>query len=81
MLNESQIEQIAKKLINQIISLALPHTASSIVEIVTVSIGTATIIPTESDQISEFIQRADEALYLAKSNGRNQYCMSKKSIA
>lgn len=81
MLNESQIEQIAKKLINQIISLALPHTASSIAEIVTVSIGTATIIPTESDQISEFIQRADEALYLAKSNGRNQYCMSKKSIA
>lgn len=81
MLNESQIEIIAQKLIQHIISLAIPHPASPIADIVTISIGTATIIPKEFDEISEFIQHADEALYLAKSNGRNQYCMSKKTVA
>ena len=40
---------------------------------VTISIGTATIIPSESDQIQKFILAADRALYLAKGSGRNQY--------
>jgi Response regulator containing a CheY-like receiver domain and a GGDEF domain len=40
---------------------------------VTISIGTATIIPSESDQIQKFILAADQALYLAKGSGRNQY--------
>jgi len=48
---------------------------------VTVSIGAATVIPQELDTIPAFIQRADEALYHAKSSGRNQYCMSKKAAA
>ena len=39
----------------------------------TISIGTATIIPSESDQIQKFILAADQALYLAKGSGRNQY--------
>lgn len=83
MLNEGQIELLAKKLMQRILHLALPHPASPISPAVTVSIGAATIIPqgSDPDAISAFIQRADKALYHAKSNGRNQYCMSKKEAA
>lgn len=81
MLNEDQIELLAKKLMQRILNLALPHPASPISAAVTVSIGTATVIPQELDTIPAFIQRADEALYHAKSSGRNQYCMSKKAAA
>jgi len=81
MLNEDQIELLAKKLMQRILNLALPHPASPISAAVTVSIGAATVIPQELDTIPAFIQRADEALYHAKSSGRNQYCMSKKAAA
>jgi diguanylate cyclase (GGDEF)-like protein len=42
---------------------------------ITVSIGIAEFIPGES--ANEFIERADQALYRAKHNGRNQICLAK----
>lgn len=39
---------------------------------VTVSIGSATIVPTEHARLSELIERADQALYRAKSSGRDR---------
>ncbi|MGB5733901.1 MAG: diguanylate cyclase, partial [Thiohalocapsa sp.] len=41
---------------------------------VTVSIGVATRRPSES--MEALIRRADEALYAAKNNGRNQVCLA-----
>ncbi|WP_373685111.1 hypothetical protein [Acinetobacter sp. YH12039] len=38
-----------------------------------ISIGTETIIPSKPDKIQKFILAADQALYLAKGSGRNQY--------
>jgi diguanylate cyclase (GGDEF)-like protein len=49
------------------------HTSSKVGRgIVTVSIGCATIIPSENDSHSEFLHLADQALYKAKANGRDQ---------
>jgi PleD family two-component response regulator len=40
----------------------------------TISIGCATVIPKPEQHASALIQIADEALYNAKRNGRDQLC-------
>ncbi len=45
MLTEAEIEPLAADLLHRIQSLELPHPASHISKFVTISIGTATIIP------------------------------------
>ncbi len=53
--------------------LAIPHPFSKVGRgIVTVSIGSATVIPGDHDSPTDFLQRADQALYEAKANGRDQ---------
>lgn len=55
-----------------IANLSLEHVQSEVSDCVTLSIGLATIIPTH-DQSSQFlVNQADEALYVAKAQGRNQ---------
>ncbi len=41
---------------------------------VTISLGVASIIPTNNDTISELISKSDSALYAAKESGRNRVC-------
>lgn len=52
--------------------LAMPHEYSITAPFVTVSIGTATIIPDQTDSIEAFIEKADKALYHSKLSGRNR---------
>ncbi len=42
----------------------------------TISIGIATICPSQTDTRDEIVARADTALYKAKDNGRNRICVS-----
>ncbi len=42
---------------------------------VTVSVGVSSMVPGEPDRSRELISRADEALYCAKSTGRNRVCV------
>jgi len=52
--------------------LALPHHYNGENDVVTISSGVTTMVPTQSDVVSQLINKADEAMYKAKSSGRNQ---------
>lgn len=54
--------------------LKLDHHTSTVAPFVTVSIGIATVCPTEEIQIETLIAAADLALYRAKQEGRNRIC-------
>jgi len=55
-----------------IADLAIPHPASPIAPVVTVSLGVSTVVPPSTTEASHFIARADQALYAAKRQGRNR---------
>lgn len=50
----------------------IPHRASSVKPVVTVSVGVATVVPGMGSEPAQLIQAADQALYRAKLLGRNQ---------
>jgi len=62
----------AERLRAAIEELSLPHPASSVAAVVTVSLGAAWASPTPSADWREVLAAADAALYRAKQNGRNR---------
>jgi len=54
----------------------LSHARSGVGRMVTVSIGSGTIVPGSKDQAEAFLDRIDRRLYQAKSAGRDQVCDS-----
>ena len=64
-----QVQQLMELVRN----IGIIHPKSNVSKHVTISVGVATMIPHLNDKLSDFISRADHALYTAKSNGRNQY--------
>ena len=62
-----------QRLMELVRNIAIAHPRSTVSKYVTISVGVATMIPHLNDSLSEFISKADHALYVAKSNGRNQY--------
>lgn len=63
---------LAKKIGRSIEELNIPHAFSSAADVVTVSLGVATMQPSCGGSFSELIGRADTALYEAKNQGRNR---------
>ncbi|MDZ8083806.1 MAG: diguanylate cyclase [Nostoc sp. DcaGUA01] len=53
---------------------AIPHAQSDIKDIVTVSLGITSVIPTWDIKPDTLIASADKALYNAKQQGRDRYC-------
>ena len=64
---------VAKKLVENIRELALPHEASTVAEHVTISAGVTTGKVLYTHSWEDYIRRADEALYKSKQGGRDQY--------
>jgi len=64
---------IAEKMLEKVRECAIPHETSGIAEYVTISIGGTTGNVQYLQLGSDYIKRADKALYESKSNGRNIY--------
>jgi methyl-accepting chemotaxis protein len=64
---------IAEKLLDKMRECNIPHEKNDAASHVTISIGGTTGSVEYTQMGSEYIKRADEALYMSKQNGRNKY--------
>jgi len=53
---------------------AIPHPASPVGKVVTISVGVAACVPSDSGTPAALVAEADAALYRAKQEGRNRVC-------
>lgn len=65
-------QAIAESIRAAIADLAIPHPASPIAPVVTLSLGVVSIVPPPTTEASQFIARADQALYRTKQRERNR---------
>ncbi len=65
-------QKIAERCQQFIFKQQIPHAESVVSQILTISIGTGTIIPAHKDELRDFVDRVDRALYQAKQAGRNR---------
>jgi len=66
--------QVAQQLTNNVQALNIPHHQSNVLNVVSISAGVASLTPKEKSIPKELVNAADDALYSAKHNGRNQFC-------
>jgi diguanylate cyclase (GGDEF)-like protein len=64
--------KIAKEVVEAVRSLQISHSRPDEKDIVTISIGVSTIVPTNANSTELLITSADKMLYSAKSNGRDR---------
>jgi diguanylate cyclase (GGDEF)-like protein len=63
----------AERLLENVRALKIPHLNSDISEYVTISIGATTVKVKHRHRYMNYIERADEALYISKETGRDKY--------
>jgi len=64
--------QIAELVRKNVSGMNLEHKSSPVADMVTLSLGVATLIPDLGSQPSVLLEAADRALYQAKGSGRNR---------
>ncbi|SEG07730.1 sensor domain-containing diguanylate cyclase [Marinobacterium lutimaris] len=67
---------IAERCRRAVVDEAIPHPASSAGNVVTISLGVASVMPAEGMEPSQIFEIADRMLYQAKRNGRNRIACS-----
>lgn len=70
--NLENAKHVAERIRKAIYDLNWKHSGNSATQRVTISIGVASLIPTDEQQPDTLIENADKALYQAKSSGRNK---------
>ncbi len=70
--SSEEAQALAEKLRISVEMLAIPHATAEISDHVTISIGVATVHPNPCMDVSDFLEKVDRALYMAKSGGRNR---------
>ncbi|MFO8063957.1 MAG: diguanylate cyclase domain-containing protein [Spirochaetota bacterium] len=74
--------QLAERFRVAVEVLAVPHEYSNAADVVTLSLGVATLSPEagkDEDAAEKLLKRADEALYAAKRAGRNRFAVDSES--
>ena len=69
--DEASAARIAERCRNLLFKEQIPHENSPVSQILSVSIGVGTIVPTHADEPVAFIEAVDRRLYQAKGKGRN----------
>ncbi len=69
--------QVAKAILQDFQLRQIPHAKSSISDRITLSLGLSSIVPQKNFSLDTLITTADKALYQAKHEGRNRYCIYK----
>jgi len=70
--NLAGAQAVAERMRQSVQDLQVPHSASSVGEVLTISVGAASIIPRRNDSVVALIETADVALYRAKTSGKNR---------
>jgi diguanylate cyclase (GGDEF)-like protein len=76
-IKKNDAEDFAKKLVQSIEDLKIPHPKSEHSQYVTISAGMSSIIPKEKNTTQELLDKADKALYEAKQSGRNKVIVNR----
>jgi diguanylate cyclase (GGDEF)-like protein len=63
---------LSRKIHETIKELGIKHKHSTIADSITLSIGVVSVIPSDKETPKQLIEYADQALYTAKNQGRNQ---------
>lgn len=63
---------VARRVRRAVERLHLPHPTSKVANVVTVSVGVSSLVPTSRTPWDALLEQADRALYEAKASGRNQ---------
>ena len=74
---EADAGKIGSRILNNIRDLKIPHENSGIADCVTISIGATTVKVKQNHQYTNYIERADKALYMSKNSGRDRYTFLK----
>lgn len=72
--DEAGAIQVARDILQKLRDLQLPHPDNLGRTVVTMSAGVYVVQPQSDDSVESVIQRADQALYAAKSDGRDRVC-------
>jgi len=64
--------EVANKCLHLIRQAQIPHEASEVSSLLTLSLGVGTVVPSQQANALGFIEKVDELLYLAKHNGRKR---------
>ena len=68
----ASLPSLGERLLRNVEDLHIPHSASTVGEHVTISVGGAAIIPQNEGSFPQLIELADRALYEAKDTGKNR---------